>query len=112
MTKYQENYRGTMPFTDQGMKTILVANTDLPWTVPGDDLDLYRADFKFNDSANVWVAIGKAAVLPTSGVATATYNEELRPDHRYVRGGQVIHLRSTGTPEVGINLLKLPSPRT
>ena len=106
-TKYNCSFSNCFPFSDTGFKLLLVASTALPFTIPGTAGQLYRAKFSCSSTADVFVKLNGTAAVPTSGVATATYNEE-RIDLdtvRYVKGGDVLSFISTGTPQVGVSLL-------
>lgn len=109
MTKFNTNFMDTTPFSDTGAKLKLAASTELTWTVPGENTQRYRALFAFNANVDVWIAINNTVELPTAGTVTDTYNQELRPTARYVKGGDVLHFISTGTPDVGVSLLELPN---
>lgn len=106
-TPYHCNFQGCFPFSDTGYKLLLVASTALPFTVPGTASQLFRAKFSVATTADVWMKLNGTAVVPTSGVATATYNEERIDSQsvRYVKGGDTISFISTGTPQVGVSLL-------
>lgn len=108
MTNFQSNFNETLPISDTGMKVWLVANTEVNWTVPGTDSQKYRAKFAFNSNVDVWIAINQTATVPTSGVVEDTYMQELRPYDIYVKGGDVISIISTSTPQVGVSLLAIP----
>jgi hypothetical protein len=90
---------------------ILAANTALAWTIPGDSTMKYRAEFSVSTSADVWMRLNGTAAAPTSNTATQTYNQE-RLDLNsifFVKGGDSLSFISTGTPQVGVSLLQLPS---
>lgn len=108
-TQYQTNFTETFPFSDTGVKILLVASTALPWTVPGTANKIYRARFSIPYGQSVWVKLNGTAVLPTSGVATATYNEEMIDMNfvKYVKGGDTLSFISSGTPQVGVSLLQI-----
>jgi len=106
-TKYNRNFEKCFPFSDTGFKMILAASTALPITIPGNDNQIYRAKFSVSSTADVWVQLNGTAVLPTAGVASATYNQE-RIDIdfvKYVKGEDTLSFISTGTPQVGVSLL-------
>ncbi len=107
VTPYGKNFHGTMPFSNAGVMVLLAASTALPWTVPGDPTQLYRASFRCSSTAEVWVSYNGTAVLPTSNTATATNNQEFIPvnEPKYLRGGDTLSFISTGTPQVGVSLL-------
>ncbi|CAB4133921.1 hypothetical protein UFOVP265_8 [uncultured Caudovirales phage] len=108
-TRYQKNFHGTMPFSNNGVMMLLEASTALGWTVPGTSGQIYRAHFSVSTSADVWVCLNGTAAVPTSNTATATVNQE-RIDvefNRYVKGGDSLSFISTGTPQVGVSLLQV-----
>lgn len=106
-TPYQTNFTETFPFSDSSFGLLLVASTALPYTVPGTSDQVYRAEFTIPYGQAVWVKLNGTAVLPTSGVAAATYNQEMIGMNfvRYVKGGDTLSFISTGTPQVGVSLL-------
>lgn len=113
-TKYNCNFERTFPFANDGMLTTLVASTALPYVVPGTDKQIYRTTFSVSPTVDVWVRLNGTAIVPVSGVATATYNQErINPfdPHRYVRGGDTLSFISTGTPQVGVSLLLVQEVR-
>lgn len=108
-TPWNRNFSETFPFSDTGAMMLLAASTALPYTVPGTSATTYRAHFSVSTSQDVWVSLNGTATVPTSNVATATYNQE-RIDvgfSRYVKGGDVLSFISTGTPQVGVSLLQI-----
>ncbi len=109
-TKFNSAFNETLPFSDTGAKMQLATAAELTWTVPGTNDKRYRAQFSMTADAQVWVAINKAAVAPLAGTVADTYNEQYRPECLYVRGGDVLSfITSSGTPQVGVSLLELPS---
>src|ERR1051325_3099046 len=108
MTIYTENFNGCYPFTDSGEMLLLVASTALSFTVPGASSQTYRAKFSVSSTADVWVKLNGTAVLPTSGVASATYNQERIDINfiRYVKGGDTLSFISSSTPQVGVSFLE------
>ena len=107
MTKFRTNYNETYPISDTGAKISLVANTEQTFTVPGPTTQKYRARFSYAATSEVWVKINGTPTPPIANTAVATYMEEFRPENIYVLGGDVIHVISTGTPQVGISFLSL-----
>jgi hypothetical protein len=107
--QYNSNYDGTHPFSDTCFQVSLASATDDTVTIPGDATMQYQALFSYTANANVFVRNNTIATTPASGtVATETYNE-FRPEKRYVRGGDVLHLitpDATGA-YVGVKLMKL-----
>lgn len=107
-TKFRENFSGTHPISDTGAKVWLAANTELTWTVPGDNTVKYRACFTYTYDAPIWVKLNDTIVVPVVGNAVDTYNEQFRPDLLYVNGGDVLHFISTASHQFGVSLLELP----
>jgi len=107
-TKFRSNYDFTYPFSDTGAKCWLAANTELQFTIPGTPDQKYRAHFRYQSNAEIWVKVNGTIVVPVVGVASTSYNEEFLPINLYVVGGDVLHFISTGTPQLGISLLSLP----
>lgn len=112
MTKYNSNFNNTEPFSDTSAMLELAASTALPWVVPGEEWQQYRAEFSFLENDPVWVALNKVAVVPTPGTAVTISNQELRPLHRYVKGGDTLSFISTqANVQCGVRLLDLPSQK-
>ncbi len=112
MTNFNSQYEKAFPISDTGVMMLLAASTALAWTVPGTANQIYRAAFSVASSVDVWVNNNGTATVPTSNTATATYNQwRINPDDnvRYVKGGDVLSFISTGTPQIGVELLQLPS---
>lgn len=115
MTVFNSQYEKTFPVSDSGTMMLLAASTALAYTVPGTSNQVYRAAFSVSLSADVWVSNNGTAAVPTSNTNTATYNQwRINPfdNARYVKGGDVLSFISTGTPQVGVELLKLPHSNT
>lgn len=108
-TKYQTNFSDCFPFSDTSFNALLVASTALSVTVPGGPERIYRAKFSVPYGQSVWVALNGTATVPTSGVSTsAPYQEFIDMNCvRYVKGGDTLSFISTGTPQVGVSLLKV-----
>ena len=114
MTRYNSNFEGTLPFSDQTGRIALAANTALPYTIPGTSADQYRMEFSWPYNANVYVGYNTTAVVPVAGAITTSSNIsiELRPKVRYVRGGDVLSFVSSSLVTDGsFSLLQLPSPK-
>lgn len=114
MTKFNSNFLHALPFSDLTVQFALAANTELTYTVPGDNSIAYRCEFAFPYNANVWVGYNITATSPTAGTLTEANRVELRPGAyngaRYVRGGDVLHFVSNATvTDAGFSLLQLPS---
>lgn len=107
-TTFRENFLETIPFSDTGAKIWLDAGVELTWTVPGTVDNTYRANFRYNQNAEIWIGINKTVIVPVAGTVIATYNEELLPEYRNVQGGDVLHFISTGAPQIGVSLLAVP----
>lgn len=107
-TFYNENYDGTMPFSDTSVQVGLNAATDETYTVPGAATVQYQALFSYNASANVYVRLNNIPTSPVLGsTATQTYSE-FRPEKRYVKGGDVIHfITPDATAYCGVTLRQL-----
>lgn len=109
-TQYNMNYTNCFPFSDTCTQMTLAASTALPYTVPGTENIIYRAEFSVSTSADVWVCLNGTAAVPGAGLqTTAAYQERIGVDYvRYVKGGDTLSFISSGTPQVGISLLQLP----
>lgn len=111
-TPYANNFDHSKPFSDTCAQITLATGTEQTYTVPGTNIQKYRAKFGFASNANVLVGLNVTAAAPVSGTKTTTANLLVRPDEPlYVKGGDVIHLV---TPDadgayVGISLLTIPS---
>lgn len=106
--QYNSNYDGTLPFSDVSYPVALATNTDETITVPGAITTQYQALFSYTSIANVFVRINDTAVVPAPGTATLTQYNEFRPEKRYVKGGDVIHLITPDTSAyVGVSLRQL-----
>lgn len=114
MTKYNTNFEGTFPFSDQTVQISLAANTALSYTIPGGNDIQYRCEFSWYYTSAVWVGYNTTAVVPVAASATTSSNSsiEFRPSVRYVRGGDVLSFISDSiVTNAGFSLLQLPSPR-
>lgn len=112
MTMFVSSFNGTLPFSDISVQVALAATTELTYTVPGDNNVQYRCEFSYPYNANVWVGYNTTATVPPAGAVTVTSNEklELRPDVRYVRGGDVLSFISDSlVTNMGLSLLTLPA---
>lgn len=106
--QYNSNYNETMPFSDVCFQVGLGANVEETITVPGADTIQYQAFFEYISTTNVFVCKNATPSIPPIGtVGTQQYNE-LRPQKRYVRGGDVIHLITPdATAYVGVSLRQI-----
>ena len=110
MTKFNTSYLDATPFSDQTVGINLNADTAVTYTIPGDTSVQYRAKFSWPYNANVWVGYKVAATLPSVNSAATTSGVTLRPDIKFVRGGDVLSFRSLlAVTDAGIELLQLPS---
>lgn len=109
VTSYQKNFSNVLPFSNSGVQMLLEASTALPWTVPGDQVQRYRAYFRASSTAEVWVGYNVTATVPTTNTATSVSNIEFIPlnECRYVKGGDVLSFISLSTPSVGVSLLQI-----
>lgn len=109
MTQFNENFRGSFPYSNQCMQAILAADTALSFTVPGDDTMIYRAKFSCSSTAEVWVGFNATPTDPTAGTARSDANVEFIPlnECRYVKGGDVLKFLSHTTPRIGLALLRV-----
>jgi|SRR6185503_16130323 len=112
MTTYNSAFEGAFPFSDQTVQVALAANTELTYTVPGDNSMQYRADFSVPYNANIWIGYNITVTQPTPATATTTNRVERISNEnyvRYVRGGDVLHFISNAlVTDIGISLLRLP----
>jgi hypothetical protein len=106
--QFNSNYNETMPFSDVCFQVGLGANVDELVTVPGSDTIQYQAFFEYASNSNVFVCKNAVATIPPIGtVGTQPYNE-FKPEKRYVRGGDVIHLITPdATAYVGVSLRQI-----
>lgn len=108
VANYNSSYDQTHPFSDSTQTIALADNTELTATIPGDSSMRYRIEFSWAYNANVWVCINGTAAIPGPGTINAS-RCEFKPSARYVSGGDVIHLISSGIAFGGYSLLQLPS---
>ncbi len=107
VTPYNTNYSGTLPFSNTCINILLAASTEIPWTVPGDPNQQYRASFSVSTSADVWVRLNGTAQVPTANtVDDSAYQERIGCGFvRYVNGGDTLSFIGTATSQVGVSLL-------
>ncbi len=108
VTQFRTNFLDSLPFSSAGRKIWLAANVPQTWTVPGEPSQIYRAEFRYNQNAEIWVSVNQNIIVPVAGTSVDSYAEELLPQIKYVIGGDVLHFISTGTPQIGVSLLALP----
>jgi hypothetical protein len=105
---YNENYEGTMPFSDTTIQVNCAAAVEKTYTVPGDSTIIYQAIFSYNASANVFIRKNAAPTSPTSGTVTTEPYSEFRPYRKYVNGGDVLHFITPDTNAyIGVSLSQL-----
>ena len=106
--QYNENYNGTLPFSDTAIQVAAAANAEQTYTVPGTALQQYQALFSYTSASNVFVRLNTTPTTPPLGTVGTQPYSEFRPDKRYVKGGDVLHFI---TPDVsayiGVSLRKL-----
>lgn len=109
VTRYQKNFHSTLPFSNTSVQLALAASTAQSYTVPGAESVIYRAEFRCQTSAEVYVRLSDTAVLPGAGLKTTLTNQELLPlnEARYVKGGDTLSFISPSTPYVSISLLQV-----
>lgn len=108
---YNENFNGTLPFSDVTVPVSLTTNLEQTYTVPGAATIKYQALFSYNSTSNVFVRLNGtgAATVPAPNTATEAQYMEFRPDRRYVQGGDVLHfITGDATGYVGVSLRQLP----
>lgn len=105
---YNENYDGTMPFSDTAAQVACTVNAEQTWTVPGTDTQQFQALFEYASNSNVFVCKNSTPVIPAGGsVGTQHYNE-FKPCKRYVRGGDVLHfITPDAIAYIGVSLRQL-----
>jgi hypothetical protein len=109
-TNFNSSYDDTNPFTDISPSVALAANTPLSYTVPGDNTQRYRADFRYNATSNVFVANNSTAASPGAGTVSASSRSSYKPARRYVQGGDVLSFVTPDTTAIfGFDLLLLPN---
>ncbi len=110
MTAYNSSYEGTTPFSDTCVQFNLATNAALSYTIPGSNSQTYRAKFSYSSNSNVWVSFNGTASIPVSGTSSTSANQEFRPDLKFVRGGDVLNLKSSDATgaQVGVSLLQVP----
>ena len=107
---YNENYRGTLPFSDVCKQFTLATTVAQSYTVPGDATLAYQAYFSYASNANVFVCKNGTATIPSSGSNSSVQYEEFKPKKRYVRGGDTLSLITSDTAAyVGLSLRQINS---
>src|SRR5258707_3722616 len=107
-TQYNENYDGTMPFSDPCAQVGLSINSSQAVTVPGVSTMQYQALFEYNSMANIYVGLNATPTISVPGsVGTQPYSD-FRPYKRYVRGGDVLHfITPDATAYCGVSFRQL-----
>ncbi len=107
--QYNCNFDGTMPFSDVAVQFSMTANVEQTYTIPGTAVTKYQALFGYNSTSNVWVCLNGAVTIPAADTSGTVQYCELRPEKRYVQGGDVVHIKSAdATASVGLSLRQLP----
>lgn len=109
VTRYQRNFVDTLPFSNKCVQLLLAAGAEQHFTVPGASNVKYRAEFRCQTGAEVYVRLNGTAAIPGAGTQTALSNQELLPlnEARYVIGGDVLSFISASTPNVSVSLLQV-----
>ncbi len=106
---YNNLYQDCMPFSDITPTVALAANTPLSYTVPGTSTDIYRVEFHYNYTANVYVANNSTAAVPSAGTISTSSVSSYRPKVRFVKGGDVLSFVTPDTTATfGFDLLAIP----
>ena len=109
MTHYVSNFDKTEPFSDTTAQLALAASTALTYTVPGDSSKAYVCEFSWAYNSSIWVGYNVTATIPGAGTIASNANIELRPDRRFVRGGDVLSFISDSlVTNAGLRLLEIP----
>lgn len=107
---YNSNYIETLPFSDTCSQFGLGVGVERTVTVPGTDTQQYQAFFAYTQASNVFVALNATPVVPAIGTVGSQQYNEFRPEKRYVKGGDVIHMITPdATAYVGLSLRSLQS---
>lgn len=107
---YTCSYDGTLPFSDTDRQIGLLANVAQSITVPGTGDQKYAAHFSFNATSNVWVGKNSTAASPAGGTTTSLQYVELRPDKRFVVGGDVLSfITPDASASVGVEFRSIPN---
>lgn len=105
MTLFNSQYDVTQPFTTNAAQFGLLANTQLSFTVPGDNRVTYMCYFKFPTSSSVWVGFNVNASTPTPNTMDSVTSIALNPESKFVRGGDVLNFKSSSNvSDCGIEL--------
>lgn len=107
VTRYNINFNGMMPFSNTSINILLAASNEIPYTVPGDPNQQYRAEFSASADEDVWVCLNGTAQVPTSDTVDDTpYQERIYSGMaRCVNGGDTLSFIGTGTSQVGVSFL-------
>lgn len=95
-----------LQISQQMYDTTLAAGVEQTLTVPG-SAPKYKAVLDFGKAGDVWVAVNNTATV--AGAAFATTDSRLNPKCLEVKGGDVMHFISGGTPAVSVAFYALES---
>ena len=105
---WNSNYGGTLTFSDVSTQINLLSGVNVSWTVPGTAETKYQALFSYIADSNIFVRLNGAAAIPGAGLVTTEQYNELRPDKRYVQGGDVLNFITPDVSQyVGVSLRQL-----
>lgn len=114
MVAYNSNFDETVPFSDICAQFHLQASTEETYTVPGAATTKYQATFGYTSDSNVFVRLNGTPTIPAAGTVGTEQYSEFKPgyfdgSHRYVNGGDVIHMITPDTTAyAGVSLRQLP----
>lgn len=106
---YNENYNGTLPFSDVCYQVAAGTAVEETQTVPGGPTVQYQALFSYTSTSNVFIRLNGTPTTPAGGTIGTEQYSEFRPDKRYVKGGDVIHFLTPDTAGayIGVSLRRL-----
>ena len=105
---YNENYKGTLPFSDTAIQVNCALNVAQTYTVQGLVTAQYQAYFEYASNSNVFIAKNATPVIPASGTVGTQPYSEFKPAKRYVSGGDVLHfITPDANAYIGVSLRKL-----
>lgn len=109
--KYNNNFDGTIPFSDLAIRMHLTANTELTYTLPGNETQNYRVLFDYGSStSNVYVGYNSTAAVPAANATDITGRVESKPQIRYAVGGDILHfVTPDANAYIGFAFMSLPS---
>lgn len=94
---FNSNYDETIPFSDVCTSLALTTGNVQTVTIPGPVTAQYQALFGFNDTDRVFVSKNATPSYPAPGAQISNQYTELRPDKRYVNGGDVLSFLTPDT---------------